>query len=49
MFQEFLLDESDVEFFVGVVLEFKEFDVYVVGFVREIYFEMLVDNKKVIF
>ena len=42
-------EESDIEFLTGVALDSKESDVHAVGFAKEIYAEMLIDNKKVNF
>ena len=42
-------EESDIEFLAGVALDSKVSDVHAVGFAKEIYAEMLIDNKKVNF
>ena len=49
MHEEFSSDKSDVTFLAGVALESKESDIHTVGFAKEIYAEMPVDNKKVNF
>ena len=42
-------EESNIEFLAGVALDSKVSDVHAVGFAKEIYAEMLIDNKKVNF
>ena len=39
-------EESNIEFLAGVALDSKVSDVHAVGFAKEIYAEMLIDNKK---